>query len=137
MTASARPSRAGDPVGATEARAVTTMIKGGTALVIGAATGARAGRGSRRAAQTRLKVQLVVLTTTTFALLAYLVCIVLELLFPESAMWVARVPGFSWTVGGVLLGLVEIGSYAALGSAAYAWLYNLFATWLSSRPRHA
>ena len=113
------------------------MIKGGTALVIGAATGARARRGSRRAAKTRLDVQLVVLTTTTLALLAYLVCIALGLLFPASVMWVASVPGFRWTVGGIVLGLIEIGSYAALGSAAYAWLYNMFATRLSSWPRHA
>lgn len=111
------------------------MIKGGTALVIGAATGARARRGSRRAAKTRLNVQLVVLTTTTFALLAYLACIALGLLFPASAMWVASVPGFSWTVGGIVLGLVEIGWYAALGSAAYVWLYNMYATWLASPPR--
>ena len=113
------------------------MIKGGTALVIGAATGARPRRASGRLAKNRLDVQLVVLTTTTFALLAYLVCIALGLLFPSSVMWVASLPGFGWTVGGVLLGLVEICSYSALGAAAYVWLYNMFATRLSSRPRHA
>lgn len=87
--------------------------------------------------KTRLNVQLVVLTTTTFALLAYLVCIALGLLFPASVMWVASAPGFSWTVGGIVLGLVEIGWYAALGSAAYVWLYNMYATWLASPPRRA
>ena len=85
----------------------------------------------------RLDLRVVVLTTTTFALLVYLVCVALGLLFPGSVMWVASLTGFGWTVGGVLLGLIEIGSYAALGSAAYVWLYNTYATLLASPPRHA
>ena len=39
----------------------------------------------------------------------------------------ATFPGFSWTPGGVLLGLVEIMLYAGVASAVYAWLYNFFA----------
>lgn len=87
-----------------------------------------------------LDVRVVVATTTTFAVLAYLVCVAFQPLFPEWPMyalarWQALFPGFSWTVSGVALGLVEIGAYAAGGSAAYTWLYNTFAARLGVPPR--
>ena len=111
------------------------MMNGRTALAIGDVTAIRARRRSHRSTVTRLDLRLVVLTTTTFALVAYLVCIALGLVFPSSVMWVASLAGFTWTIGGVLLGLFQVGWYAVLGSAAYVWLYNAFAARLSSGPR--
>jgi hypothetical protein len=132
-----KQSRAGDPEAATEVAVVVAMMKNGTALMIGTVTGVRCRPRIRRATVSRLDLRLVVVSTTTFALLVYVICIALGLLFPASVMWVASVPGFRWTVGGIVLGLVEIGSYAALGSAAYVWLYNMYATWLAWPPRRA
>lgn len=42
-------------------------------------------------------------------------------------LWAAIFPGFSWTLGGVLLGLIELALYASLGSALFVALYNFFA----------
>lgn len=85
-----------------------------------------------------LYVRLVTTTTTVFAVLAYLACVVFQPIFPNlamytSPMWATSFPGFSWTIIGVLIGLVEIALYAAIGSAVYAWLYNFF----GGRFRHA
>jgi hypothetical protein len=78
-----------------------------------------------------LSIRLVTMTTTVFAALAYLACVVFQPLFPNlamytSPMWAASFPGFSWTFVGVLVGLVEVALYAAISSAVYAWLYNFF-----------
>ncbi len=86
---------------------------------------------------TRLNLKLVTITTTVFAALAYLSCVIFQPLVPNSAMytspmWAASFPGFSWTLGGVLLGLVELVLYAAVGSALYVGLYNFFATRLTA-----
>ena len=80
----------------------------------------------------QLNAKLVITTTTVFAAVAYLLCVAFQPLFPSwamytSPMWAATFPGFSWTPGGVILGLVEIMLYAAIGSAFYVWLYNFFA----------
>ena len=113
------------------------MMRSGAALAIGKVRAVRVRRGIRRPAINRLDVRLVVLTTTTFALFAYLVCIAIGLGFPSSMMWVASLTGFSWTIAGVLFGLVQIASYAALSSAAYVWLYNAFSAKLNAWPRQA
>jgi hypothetical protein len=88
-----------------------------------------------------LDVKVVVAATATFAMLAYLVCAAFQPLFPDWPMyaltrWQALYPGFTWTPGGAIIGLVETGVYAATGSAAYTWLYNAFTTRLGS-PRAA
>ena len=80
-----------------------------------------------------LNLKLVTTTTTVFAALAYVFCAAFQPLLPNwamytSPMWAASFPGFSWTLGGVLLGLVEIMLYAAAGSALYVGLYNFFAS---------
>jgi len=81
---------------------------------------------------TRLNLALVTATTTVFAAVAYLACAAFQPLLPNlamytSPMWAAAFPGFSWSLGGVLIGLVEIMLYAAAGSALYVGLYNAFA----------
>jgi hypothetical protein len=87
----------------------------------------------------RLNLRLVTTTTTIFAAIVYAVCIAVHcsLLLPNLAayttpMLVATFPGFSWTPGGILLGLLEIMVYAAIGSALYVELYNFFATRLTT-----
>jgi hypothetical protein len=85
---------------------------------------------------TRLNLKLVTTTTTVFAALAYLSCVAFQPLLPNwamytSPMWAATFPGFSWTLGGVLLGLLEMILYAAVGSAVYVGLYNFFAARLT------
>jgi hypothetical protein len=86
----------------------------------------------------RLNILLVSSTTTAFAVILYLVCVAFRLVFPGWAMyeldrWVAIFPGFSWSILGVTIGLIEIAAAAALGSALYAWLYNALARRLVSR----
>lgn len=84
----------------------------------------------------RLNLSVVTATTTTFAILVYAVCAALRPLFPawpmyNPVMWQMLFPGSSWTLGGVLLGLVEVALYAALGSALFVGLYNFFAARLA------
>lgn len=112
------------------------MMRDGTVLTIGRAVAVQSRPRRRRSAVDCLDLPLVVVTTTTFALLVYVICIVLGLIFPSSVMWVTSLTGFDWTIGGALLGLVQVGWYVALGSAAYVWLYNMFAELITTRRRH-
>lgn len=87
-----------------------------------------------------LNMRLVVTATTAFVSVVYLVCVALQLLFPAwqtytSAAWAATFPGFSWTIAGVVLGLVDAALYAAVGSALFVWIYNFFARRFA--PAHA
>ena len=84
----------------------------------------------------RLDLRLMVATTTTFMVIVYAICVALRPLIPNSLMdapimWVAILPGFSWTAGGILLGLIEVALYGALGSALFVGLYNFFAARLA------
>jgi hypothetical protein len=84
----------------------------------------------------RLNLSVVVATTTTFAVIAYLLCAAFRPLFPtwpmyDPIMWQMLFPGFSWTLSGVLVGLVEVALYAAVGSALFVGLYNFFAARLA------
>ena len=79
-----------------------------------------------------LNLKLVVATTTVFAALLYLVCVASQPLFPDWAMhgllrWQETFPGFTWTLGGIVLGLVELVVFMAIASAAYVGIYNFFA----------
>jgi hypothetical protein len=90
----------------------------------------------------RLNLRVVVAATTTFAMLAYLMCVAFQPLFPDwpmyaSLRWQESFPGFGWTLRGVVIGLLEVGAYAASGSATYVWLYNAFAALLGSPARPA
>lgn len=81
---------------------------------------------------TRLNLRLIVTTTTAFAVIVYAICVAIRPLFPSGAMndpvmWAALLPGFSWTAGGLLLGLIEVALYGALGSALFVGLYTFFA----------
>lgn len=63
----------------------------------------------------------------------YLLCVVFRPVFPNWAMyttpsWFAFFPGFSWTIGGILLGLVESLLYGLLVAVVFTPIYNYFVT---------
>jgi hypothetical protein len=66
----------------------------------------------------------------TFLVLTYLLCIVFDLWFPESAMntiWRPLLPGFTWlTWSGFFIGLVETFAYGWYIALIFAPLYNFF-----------
>lgn len=79
-----------------------------------------------------LNLKLIVATTTVFAALLYLVCVSSQPFFPDWPMhgllrWQGTFPGFAWTIGGVLLGLVELIAFMAVASAVYVGIYNFLA----------
>ena len=70
-------------------------------------------------------------TLGTFAAVIYALCAIFQPAFPNWAMydarlWQAAFPGFSWTWGGVLLGLVESVLYGLLVAVIFVPLYNYF-----------
>ncbi len=70
-------------------------------------------------------------TLGTFAAIIYALCAIFRPAFPTWAMydarlWQAAFPGFSWTWGGVLLGLVESVLYGLLVAVIFVPLYNYF-----------
>jgi len=72
------------------------------------------------------------------AALAYLICVVFRPIFPTWAMytsdsWAAMFPGFSWTLPGVLIGLVESALYGLLAAAIFVPIYNFFSARFSAR----
>lgn len=84
----------------------------------------------------RLNLKLIVTTTTVFAALVYLICVISRPILPNWPMhalmrWEATFPGFSWTLGGVLLGFLEIVLFAAAAAALFVGLYNFFAARLT------
>ena len=79
-----------------------------------------------------LDLKLLVTATTAFAALLYLVCVSSQPFFPDWPMhgllrWQSTFPGFAWTLGGVLLGMVELVVFVATASAVYVGIYNFFA----------
>jgi len=61
----------------------------------------------------------------------YLVCVIFRPIFPAWAMytsdtWIAMFPGFSWTLVGVLIGLVESVAYGVLAAIIFVPIYNFF-----------
>lgn len=72
-------------------------------------------------------------TLGTSAAIAYLLCVVLQPLFPNWAMytsgfWQAAFPGFSWTLGGVVLGLIEAAIYGVLLALVFVPAHNFFSS---------
>lgn len=63
--------------------------------------------------------------------IVYLVCVIFQPIFPAWAMyttdqWPAMFPGFSWTLVGVLIGLVESILYGVLAAVIFVPIYNYF-----------
>ena len=77
-----------------------------------------------------LKVMAATLSASTAAV--YLLCVIFQPIFPSWTMytsdfWAAAFPGFSWSVLGILIGLVESSLYGLLAALIFVPLYNFFA----------
>jgi hypothetical protein len=69
------------------------------------------------------------LSLGTFLIIAYVACLALSLVVPDRGLhqvWLQLYPGFSWTLRGVLLGLVESFVYGFFGGLIFALIYNAF-----------
>lgn len=69
----------------------------------------------------------------TGAGIVYLLCVIFQPIFPAWAMytsehWPAMFPGFSWTLVGVLIGLVESVLYGVVAAVIFVPIYNYFLT---------
>lgn len=81
----------------------------------------------------KLSFKVISATLSVSAGIVYLLCVVFRPVFPNwamytSSMWLAAFPGFSWSLGGILLGLVEILLYGVLAAVIFVPIYNFFAT---------
>ena len=86
----------------------------------------------------RLNFRIVAASLAVTAALAYLTCVIFRPIFPAWAMytsdsWIAAFPGFSWTLAGVLIGLVESALYGLLAAVIFVPVYNFFSARFSSR----
>ena len=81
----------------------------------------------------RLSFKVISATLSVSAGIVYLLCVVFRPLFPNwamytSPMWLAAFPGFSWTLSGIFLGLVESLLYGLLAAVIFVPIYNFFAS---------
>ena len=78
----------------------------------------------------RIPVVALSMSLGTFLVLTYLLCIVFDLWFPESAMhaiWSPLLPGFTWlTWPGFFIGLLETFAYGWYIALIFAPLHNFF-----------
>ena len=70
-------------------------------------------------------------TLAASAGIVYLLCVIFQPIFPAWAMytsdhWPAMFPGFSWTLVGVIIGLVESIIYGAVAAVIFVPTYNYF-----------
>lgn len=80
----------------------------------------------------KLNLNLVSISLGVAAAIAYLVCVLFRFVFPGWTMytlenWAAMFPGFSWSLLGILIGLIESALYGFLAGALFVWVYNFFA----------
>ena len=69
------------------------------------------------------------LSIGTFLLIAYFGCLVLALLVPDRGLhqpWLQFLAGFTWTLPGILLGIVECFGYGFFSGVIFAPIYNVF-----------
>ena len=69
------------------------------------------------------------LSLGTFFVVAYLACLASTLIIPDRALhqvWLQFLPGFSWTLPGTLIGLVEAFIYGLLSGLLFGPIYNVF-----------
>jgi len=80
----------------------------------------------------KLNFKIVAASLAASAAIAYLICVAFRPIFPAWTMyisdsWAAAFPGFSWTLPGILIGLVESALYGFLAGALFVTVYNFFA----------
>lgn len=88
----------------------------------------------------RLSFKVVSATLSVSAGIVYLLCVIFRPVFPNWAMyttpmWLAAFPGFSWTLVGILLGLVESLLYGLLAAVIFVPVYNFFVTRFAQTAR--
>ena len=69
------------------------------------------------------------LSLGTFFVVAYLACLASALIVPDRALhqvWLQFLPGFSWTLPGMLIGLVEAFVYGLFSGIVFGPIYNVF-----------
>ena len=67
------------------------------------------------------------LSLGTFLMVAYFACLALAFIVPDpSQHWLRFLPGFTWTLQGILLGFVEVFAYGLLSGIVFAPIYNWF-----------
>jgi hypothetical protein len=79
-----------------------------------------------------LSIRATIYALTALAAIAYAVCALFRQFFAtwpmyNVALWQAFFPGFSWTLGGVLIGLAWAVAYAGIAGWLFASIYNFFA----------
>ena len=79
-----------------------------------------------------LSVRATIYALTVLAAIAYVVCALFRPFFPtwpmyDAVFWQMLFPGFSWTPGGVLIGLIWAVLYAGIAGWIYAGVYNFVA----------
>jgi P-type Cu+ transporter len=74
-----------------------------------------------------LSIKTVGLSLSALASVTYVLCMIWDLIFPGWAMyqtWQGLFPGFSWSVGGFVIGLVEAVIYSFYAAAIFVSVYN-------------
>ena len=69
------------------------------------------------------------LSIGTFLIIAYIGCLALALVVPDRGLhqpWLQFLPGFTWTLTGILLGLVLSFTYGFFSGVIFAPIYNVF-----------
>lgn len=69
------------------------------------------------------------LSVGTFLIVAYLACLALARVFPDRGLhqpWLQFLPGFTWTVKGIVLGLVESFAYGFFTGVVFGPIYNMY-----------
>ena len=69
------------------------------------------------------------LSIGTFLIIGYLGCLALALIVPDGGLhqpWLQFLPGFKWTMTGILLGIVESFAYGFFAGVVFAPIYNIF-----------
>ena len=73
---------------------------------------------------------------TVLGVLTYVICVVWHALVPAAFSTVflqSALPGFDWTVGGVLIGLLLVVIYSLYAAAVYVGVYNLLGRQMAKR----
>lgn len=74
-----------------------------------------------------LSIKVVGLALSGLFAVSYALCVLFDLIIPGWAMspaWRALFPGFSWSVGGLFIGLVETVIYGFFVAVVFVLIYN-------------
>ena len=69
------------------------------------------------------------LSLATFLAIGYLACLALALIVPDRGLhtaWLQFYPGFAWSFGGIVIGLIESIVYGFVSGLVFAPIYNFY-----------